>query len=206
MSQSLWFYFLLVLGVVILPGMDMAYVVSSALAGGARCGAAAIAGIVVGGMVHVLAATIGITALLATYPHALKVLVLLGAAYMAWIGVQFFRVRPADSVEQARPSLRGGSAFRYGAVTCLVNPKAYAFMLAVFPSFIDLRGSALALRAIELSGITAATQITVYGAAAAIALRLRRSFGPSRSLAAWMQRTVGVVMVVSAAILAHGWF
>ena len=205
MNHTLWLYFLLVLGIVALPGMDMAYVVSSALAGGIRCAAAAIAGIVVGGMVHVFTATIGITALLAANPHMLRVLVLIGAAYMGWMGLQFLWIRPAAALEKARPTLQGASVFRCGAVTCLVNPKAYAFMLAVFPSFVNSEGRALALRAAELSGITALTQIAVYGAAALAALRLHRSLGPSRSSLTWMQRAVGAIMVASAAIMARGW-
>ena len=95
LNPSLWLYALLVLGIVALPGMDMAYVVSSGLAGGARCAAAAIAGVVVGGMVHVVTATLGITALLASSPRMLRVLVLAGAAYMAWMGLQLLRARPA---------------------------------------------------------------------------------------------------------------
>jgi threonine/homoserine/homoserine lactone efflux protein len=201
----LWLYALLVLGIVALPGMDMAYVVSSGLAGGARCAAAAIAGVVVGGMVHVVTATLGITALLASSPRMLRVLVLAGAAYMAWMGLQLLRARPAAPAGGVRPALRGASVFRYGAVTCLVNPKAYAFMLAVFPTYLNASGGALALRAAELSGITAITQVTVYGAAAVMALRLRRTFDPGPAAQVWMQRVVGTLMVVSAGILAWGW-
>jgi threonine/homoserine/homoserine lactone efflux protein len=206
MNHSLWLYFLLVLGVVALPGMDMAYVVSSALAGGVRGVTAAIAGIVVGGMVHVLTATIGITALIATFPNLLRVVVLLGAVYMAWMGIQFLRARPATTPVEAQPAFKGASVFKYGAITCLVNPKAYAFMLAVFPSFLVLRGGGLVLRAAEISLITATTQIAVYGSAAAVALRLHRMFRPTAASQVWMQRTVGGIMLVSAAILARGWF
>jgi threonine/homoserine/homoserine lactone efflux protein len=206
MNHSLWLYFLLVLGVVALPGMDMAYVVSSALAGGTRGAVAAIGGIVVGGMVHVLTATIGITALISTFPNLLKVIVLLGAVYMAWMGIQFLRARPAATPVEAQPALKGTSVFKYGAVTCLVNPKAYAFMLAVFPSFVISHGSGLVLRAAEISLITALTQVAVYGSAAAIALRLHRMFRPTAASQVWMQRTVGAIMLVSAVILARGWF
>lgn len=206
MNHSLWLYFLLVLGVVALPGMDMAYVVSSGLAGGARGAAAAMAGIVVGGMVHILTATIGITAILATFPHLLRVLVLLGAVYMAWMGFQLLRMRPAATAAAVQPPLKGSSTFTYGAVTCLVNPKAYAFMLAVFPSFLDVRGNALVVRALELSMITAATQIAIYGTAAVVALHLHRRFKPTAASQVWMQRVVGGIMLASAAIIARGWY
>jgi threonine/homoserine/homoserine lactone efflux protein len=205
LNHSLWLYFLLVLGIVALPGMDMAYVVSSALTGGARFAAAAIAGVVIGGVVHVLTATVGVTALLASSPHMLRVLVLVGAAYMGWVGLQFLWVPPAADAGLARTVPQGASVFRYGVLTCLVNPKAYAFMLAVFPSFLSGEWGTHALRAVELSAITAGTQLVVYGAAAAAALQLRRSFVPGARSQTWMRRVVGLIMVASAAILARGW-
>jgi threonine/homoserine/homoserine lactone efflux protein len=205
MNHSLWLYFLLVLAVVAVPGMDMAYVVTSAWAGGPRLAAAAIAGIVAGGVVHVLTATIGITALLVSFPHLLRVLALAGAAYMGWVGWQFLRMRPAAGVVEVRPALRGRAVFRIGAVTCLVNPKAYAFMLAVFPSFLQADGRALALRAAAMSAITAGTQTAVYGVAAFAALQVHRRLGPHRPLQVWTQRAVGVIMLVASALLARGW-
>ena len=205
MSHSLWLYFLLVLGIVALPGMDMAYVVSSAWAGGARAAAAAIAGIVAGGIVHVATAALGISALLAEYPGKLRLFGLLGAGYMAWIGWQFLRTRPANAAPASSPVPKFGSVFRYGTMTCLVNPKAYAFTLAVLPSFLHSAGEPLALRVAALSGITASTQIAVYGTIAFTALRLHRRLGPSPSSRAWMQRAVGVFMMASAAVLACSW-
>jgi threonine/homoserine/homoserine lactone efflux protein len=204
-NNSLWIYFLLVLGIIALPGMDMAYVVANALAGGARAASAAIAGIVAGGVVHVVTATIGITALLAAFPHALRLLVLIGAAYMAWMGIKFIRAKPAAHAEEAPTGIRKGSIFRYGAVTCLVNPKAYAFMLAVFPSFLRTDARPLVLQAAALSAITASTQFAVYGAVAFSALQMHRRFGSSPGSQMWIQRVVGVIMVVSAVILARGW-
>src|SRR5580704_7142094 len=189
MNHSLWLYFLLVLAIVAVPGMDMAYVVSSAWAGGARAAAAAI----------------GITAVLASFPRVLRVLALAGAAYMAWIGWQFLRARPPREGKEPRPPPRGASVFQYGAVTCLVNPKAYAFMLAVFPSFLHSEGRTLALRAAAMSGITAATQTAIYGAAAVAALTMHRRFAPEPAWQAGIQRAVGVIMVISAALLAYGW-
>jgi threonine/homoserine/homoserine lactone efflux protein len=205
MNNSLWLYFLLVFGVIALPGMDMAFVVTSSMAGGARGAVAAIGGIVAGGVVHVITATIGITALLAAFPHALKLLVLAGAAYMAWMGVQFIRARPAAPVGEAPAGARRGSVFRFGAATCLVNPKAYAFMLAVFPSFLHSDSRPLALQALALSVIAASTQVAVYGTVAFAALQMHRRFGPGSVPRAWMQRAVGAVMVVSSVILARGW-
>ena len=58
-TQHLWLFSVMVLGIIALPGMDMAYVMASALAGGRRMGFAAVAGIVAGGAVHVAMAMLG---------------------------------------------------------------------------------------------------------------------------------------------------
>ena len=59
-TSHLWLFTLMVLGIIAVPGMDMAYVVASALTGGRKLGLAAVAGIVGGGMLHVAMATLGL--------------------------------------------------------------------------------------------------------------------------------------------------
>ena len=69
-TTHLWLFFVLVFGVVLLPGLDMAYVLASALVGGRRAGMAATAGIVAGGVVHVTMGALGIMAVLRLFPAA----------------------------------------------------------------------------------------------------------------------------------------
>ena len=64
-ATQLWLFFALVFGIVVLPGMDMAFVLGSALAGGRRTGLAAVAGLVVAGACQVVVGTLGVSALLA---------------------------------------------------------------------------------------------------------------------------------------------
>lgn len=79
----LWWFFVLVFGVVLLPGLDMAFVLSSALTGGRRKGLAAVAGIIVGGVCHVVMTALGISMLLQLLPGAFNALLLAGALYIA---------------------------------------------------------------------------------------------------------------------------
>jgi threonine/homoserine/homoserine lactone efflux protein len=131
-------FFLLVFGVVLLPGLDMAYVLGSSLSGGRGKGFAALAGVVAGGIVHVAMTALGISVVLRLVPGLFNAMLLAGVLYIAWIGVSLLR-----SHGSAGPVLRdvgngGGSwrTFRQGMLTCLLNPKAYLFMLAVFPQFL----------------------------------------------------------------------
>src|SRR5689334_3399865 len=121
MSQSaaLWIYFLLVFGVILLPGMDMAYVLASALTGGWRSGLAAVAGIVSGAVFHMAAAVLGVSALLQFYPAAFDMLLLAGAGYLAWIGFSIVR-KTAGLRLQPDPAMRPPRiAFRQGVVNNL---------------------------------------------------------------------------------------
>ena len=86
-TAHLWLFFVLVFGVVLLPGLDMAYVLASALVGGRRAGLAATGGIVAGGIVHVTMGALGIMAVLRLFPTAFNAVLLAGALYIGWIGL-----------------------------------------------------------------------------------------------------------------------
>jgi threonine/homoserine/homoserine lactone efflux protein len=102
-TTHLWLFFVLVFGVVLLPGLDMAYVLASALIGGRRAGMAATAGIVAGGVVHVTMGALGIMAVLRLFPAAFNAVLLAGALYIAWIGISLLRSRSVFSEQLAQP-------------------------------------------------------------------------------------------------------
>lgn len=209
-APDLWLFFLLVAGIIALPGMDMAFVAGSALAAGLRGGLAAVAGIVAGGVVHVAVAATGVAALWLAWPAGFNALLLAGAAYMAWIGWSLLRVRDAGSLgATADGPRRGWAIFRRGTLTCLLNPKAYAFMLAVFPAFLaGGAGRSMLAQSASLAAVIAGTQIAVYGAvamAAAGAGRWGAGAAGGRALL-WATRGVGLILLLGAlAAPVMGW-
>ena len=105
-AVQLCLFFLLVLGVVVMPGLDMAYVLGSALSGGRRSGLAAVAGIMAGGACHVLLTGLGIGALLQWSPALFQAVLWSGAAYVAWRlnrPPTSAMVRAARAVARTRP-------------------------------------------------------------------------------------------------------
>jgi threonine/homoserine/homoserine lactone efflux protein len=99
-----------------------------------------------------------------------------GALYIAWIGVSLLRSQstsqPGSDAVSGSPVPVHGSAwttFRQALTTCLLNPKAYLFMLAVFPQFLRVEYGAVWIQALALGGIIAVTQIAVYGGLALVA-------------------------------------
>ena len=124
------------------PGPDVLYIVSSALRSGVRAGLVAALGIVSGCFVHVFAAALGVSALLATSALAFTALKWAGAAYLVWMGVRLLLARgggsaivPAD-VKAGPAAVNLWRVYRQGFLTNVLNPKVALFFLAFVPQFI----------------------------------------------------------------------
>ena len=120
----------------ITPGPGIAYVVARTVAGGRSEGIASCVGTAFGGMVHVLAAALGLTALLAQSAVAFSVVKYLGAAYLIYMGV---RLLLSKSVATATPDVRASGvarALRDGALVEAMNVKTAIFFLAFLPQFV----------------------------------------------------------------------
>lgn len=210
LSATLWLYFLLVFGVVALPGLDMAFVVGSALLGGRRAGLAAVAGVVVGAACHVVLAALGVAALLRVWPALYPALLIAGAAYMGWIGWSLLRHAKGFALAPAAEGTPGGTsgkpagvtprdAFRRAVVTNVLNPKTCMFMLAVFPQFLHPDLGPVWVQSGVLGAITALTQCAVYGVLALGAARLSGWFARSTGAAVWTARALGALLLATGA-------
>lgn len=202
-ANPLFVFAALVLGIVVLPGMDMAFVLASALRGGVRSGAAAVAGVVLGGLVHVMVGVAGIALVLALAPAAFNALLLAGALYLAWIGVALLR-HGAGTMGAARAEAKPGATLLRAAATNLLNPKAYVFMLAVFPQFLRPERGGVALQAATLAAIIALTQIIVYGAVAVVASGAARRLRAQPRRQVLLGRAVGVMLLAMSTLTVAG--
>jgi len=205
-SAHLWLFFGLVFGIVILPGMDMAFVLGSALVGGRRTGLAAVAGLIAGGVCHVVMGASGLAVLLALVPTAFNAMLIAGSLYVAWIGWGLCRVDKGLALEGPRAILSPRATFARAALTNLMNPKAYVFMLAVFPQFIRPERGSIAGQAVVLGVIIAATQAGVYGTIAWLADGVRDWLGSHPGANRGIARTIGALLIAVAALTAReGW-
>lgn len=201
-----WLYAVLVFGIVVLPGMDMAFVLASTLVDGRRAGAAAVTGIVLGGMVHVAMGALGVGLLLQHFPMAFNTLLLAGSLYVAWMGYGLLRNTQALSEVQNQPSRPLHSTLVRAALTCLMNPKAYIFMLAVFPQFIRPQLGNIPAQSMALGAITAVAQIAVYGGVVLVAAQLRGWLrGSSASQTAFSHWLGGLLVLTAGWTLWTGW-
>lgn len=198
-TDHLWVFFAMVFGIIVLPGLDMAYVMASSLVGGRRAGVAALLGIVVGGVVHTLMAVIGVGVVIGATPKLFNGMLLAGAAYIAWIGVSLLRGAAALGEVQTGTRRSLMAVFARGAATCLVNPKAYAFMLAVFPQFLKPEYGPVAAQAVLLGTIIALTQILVYGSVALGAAEIRVWLRGNARAQVLAGQAVGLLLIAGAA-------
>jgi threonine/homoserine/homoserine lactone efflux protein len=131
-------FFLFLIAALVLaatPGPGIFYVLTRTLAGGRSEGILSSLGTFAGGMFHVLAAALGISAILATSAVAFHTVKYAGAAYLVWLGIRMIRTSNAEMpVETFAPS-RG--AFVQGIVTEALNPKTALFFLSFIPQFIS---------------------------------------------------------------------
>src|SRR5260221_634073 len=87
-SQNLWLFFLLLFGIIIVPGMDMLFVLTNALTGGRRAGLTATSGIMIGGTAHTIIGTLGVGVILKLAPSLLTLILFSRAGFTAWHGWQ----------------------------------------------------------------------------------------------------------------------
>ncbi|WP_426236669.1 LysE family translocator [Pararhizobium sp. DWP1-1-3] len=205
-AENLWLFFTLLFGIIIVPGMDMVFVMANALTGGRASGLTATAGIMAGGVFHTLYAALGVGFLLHLVPALFNVLLLAGAAYIAWIGLSLARSSIAIASVEPGARLSRWTSFRRGALTSILNPKAYLFMLAVYPQFLKPEFGPLWSQALIMAIMISLTQLAVYGSLALAAGRSRDVIVSSPRATAIIGKTVGVVLIAVASLTAwHGW-
>ena len=117
----------------VIPGPGMLYVLARSLAGGVGTGLRSTAGTAVGGMVHVMAAALGLSALVVASATAFEVLRFAGAAYLVWLGVQTLRSAGTPLATDSTNSR--SNVLRQGALTEVLNPKTALFFLTFLPQF-----------------------------------------------------------------------
>jgi threonine/homoserine/homoserine lactone efflux protein len=151
-------YFAAALLLAVTPGPGIFYVAARTLAGGRVEGIASSFGTGLGGMVHVLAGSLGISAVVLASAELFTALKLAGAAYLVWLGLRTFLSarREASKLHAAIPSLGPRRAFREGVLVEALNPKTAAFFLAFIPQFVDPAAGHVALQFVVLGFVSVA--------------------------------------------------
>jgi threonine/homoserine/homoserine lactone efflux protein len=178
-SASLGIFAVAALALLVIPGPAVLYIVLQSAEQGRRVGLASVAGVHLGTLAHVLAATLGLSALIVASAAAFSIVKFAGAGYLVYLGVRKLLERSeAVAREQRRESLR--RAFARGAVVNALNPKTALFFLAFLPQFVQADRGAVWSQALVLGlvfvglGLVSDSLYALAAGTAAGVLRRRR--------------------------------
>lgn len=141
-SATLAVFVIAALALLLSPGPAVLYIVARSVQQGRKAGLVSSLGLSLGGMVHVLASALGLSAILLSSAVAFQTVKLAGAAYLIYLGVRTLIARKAATERDSPETSSMWKVFRDGVVVNVLNPKAALFFFAFLPQFVDpSRGS-----------------------------------------------------------------
>ena len=180
------------IAMLVFPGPSVIYIVTRSVEQGRRAGLVSMLGVEAGGLVHVAAAALGISAIVASSATAFSIVKYAGAAYLIYLGVQ--RWRGAGEDPGRGEPLPRSALFRQGMVVNVLNPKTAIFFLAFLPQFVD-PSMAVAPQVLVLGAEFIAIAVISDGAyavaAGTLGERVRRSAVANR----WVDRAAGGALI-----------
>jgi threonine/homoserine/homoserine lactone efflux protein len=201
-ASTIALFLLAATALAIVPGPAVAYIVTQSIDQGRRAGIVSALGVASGGLVHVAAATVGLSALIASSATAFTVVKLVGAAYLIVVGIR--RILSGDADEDEQPALRAPlrRVYRQGVIVNVLNPKTALFFLAFLPQFVDPdRGAVwpqVAVLGVVFVSVAVLSDMTYALVSDAIAGRIRRS-GTGAKVRRWLTGGVFIALGVTAA-------
>jgi threonine/homoserine/homoserine lactone efflux protein len=197
-THDLWLFVLSGFLLNITPGPDTLYIVGRGSTQGGRAGAVAALGIGAGTLVHICAAALGLSAILAASATAFTAVKIIGAAYLLYVGISLIRSAGASETSPGAIPVRPASIrgiFVQGFLTNVLNPKVALFFLAFLPQFVASDASSKPLAFLFLGGIFDFNGTLWNLFVAWSTARLSSRFAPSAAFKRWFNRCVGSVFV-----------
>jgi threonine/homoserine/homoserine lactone efflux protein len=194
--HDFWVFVLAALLLNLTPGNDMLYVIARSTAQGIKAGIISSLGIMAGCMVHILAAVIGLSAIIAKSATAFSVIKYAGAAYLIYLGVRsLVSKRKSFEINIATHPISYKRLFWQGALTNTLNPKVALFFLAFLPQFININGTSVHQEILFLG-----TWFNIGGTLVNIGVailfgKIGHWLSSSPRFVLWQERITGIVLV-----------
>jgi threonine/homoserine/homoserine lactone efflux protein len=180
-----------------LPGPGLLYVAGRTLAEGRRVGLASSLGAGLGGLVHVLAGAVGVSALIVASATAFTALKVVGGLYLLHLAWQTWRSAGAAALpDGGGPGVRAGAgrALRQGIVVEATNPKTAAFFLALIPQFVDPSMGGVVLQFVVLGLVSVALNTAMAALVVTLAASLRARVTARPSLLRRLQQGSAAIL------------
>lgn len=152
-AEKLWLFTLASALLALTPGPNWLYLTSRTLCQGRRAGFVSLVGTTAGVTVHMVAAAVGLTALLSALPLAFEVIRFCGAVYLLWLAISTLRGGAFSFEPRALPPVGDAVLLRQGLLSGILNPKVALFYLALFPQFLDPAGGSLLAQSLFLGAL-----------------------------------------------------
>ena len=182
------------IALLLIPGPAVIYILNRSVSDGREVGLAAVAGLELGNFMHVIAASAGLSAVLATSATAFNTVKWLGAGYLVFVGVRTLLTRPA-AVSGDSTSVSLKRSFTQGVVVNTLNPKVALFFLSYLPQFIDADKGAAWSQALVLGTVFVLIGCCTDGMYALTASALRTKLLTGRTLPIVQRYVAGTVFV-----------
>jgi threonine/homoserine/homoserine lactone efflux protein len=195
------FFVAAALVVALTPGPGIFYVAARTMAGGRAEGLASTFGTGLGGLVHVLAGALGVSALVLASAEAFALLKFAGAVYLVWLGIKTVR-EAGITVEGPVAATGADRALREGIVVEALNPKTAAFFLAFLPQFVDPAAGSVAAQFALLGCISVLLNTGVDAAVVFGAVRTRETLAARPAILRRVRAASGIAICSLGAMLA----
>ncbi len=178
------------------PGPSNLYIMARSMSQGPQAGFSAAGGMAIGSFVYVLATALGIAAIFKYSPLAYTALKLFGAAYLVYLGFQYFKAQATDT-EQAKTITIMSSAkiFRQSIVVELTNPKTALFFLAFLPQFVAPESGSVVMQLIMLGSVYGVIALCCDLSVALLSGKLGTWLAQHPSAIYWQDRLTGSILV-----------
>lgn len=180
------------------PGQDFIYVMIRSASQGARVGFIAVAGLMIGVMLHTLAAATGVAAILLTSSYAFNAIKFLGAAYLIYLGIQSFRQKGKLQIRQKKDKASAIKILREGMLSSTLNPKLALFFMAFLPQFVspDISRNGDAFSQMLMLGILfALLSLPILLAVAILSARFGNLLGKNQRVSHSIGKLTGLVLI-----------
>lgn len=207
--HSLWLFILAGWALNLTPGPDVFFQIAQSLKGGLRAGIAAMLGICAGCLVHVAAASLGVSALIAASSTAFTVLKWIGAAYLIYVGVQMLRSKATSNAMNSEaphanhtPAIHTNHGLKHlkhifiqGFWTNALNPKVALFFLAFLPQFISPQAAQPAIAFATLGMLFILNSVPINLGYVLLAAWVSQRMGGLQRGMVWLERAAGTMFI-----------
>ncbi|HZG72964.1 MAG TPA: LysE family translocator [Chondromyces sp.] len=188
-------FVLVVLVMFLIPGPAVILTVSQSLNGGKKAGIFTGMGIAVGDLIHTLAATLGLSAVLMTSAFAFELVKYAGAAYLVWLGIKSFLEKPKGEERQTQKEANPFLSFRQAIWIELLNPKTALFFLAFLPQFVQPEGRPAIFQLLIL-GLTFVLMSIIYTTLLAfLASFIKKLISSTDGSSRWQGKLLGTIYI-----------